>query len=133
MTPTTLSVITFLLLGAVSLTNSRPVAVSIKELIQNSFKKPLPQVVYPQETAIEKSMLNIKPVSEMVYRQEIPQKSVQNSNMKPMDTQEESSLLENDVMAHVTDECTQVYNWCRESGYYSLVFCLGVYVECVAV
>ena len=130
MMPTTLSVITFLLLGAVSLTNSLSIAVSIKESMQNSFKKLLPQVVYPQEIMEKSILLNAKPVPEMVHGQleENIQKSVQ--NVKPMYTQEEASLLENDIMAHTADDCSRLYNVCRETGDYNWFFCLRVLIDC---
>ena len=55
MTPITLSVLTILLLGAVSVTNSHPVAVPVQESVQNDLKS-FPQMVYPQAGNTQKSM-----------------------------------------------------------------------------
>jgi hypothetical protein len=134
MTPKTFSVIAVLLLGAVSLTNSHPVAVPRQESVQNSFKRSFPQTVYPQET-VQKSMLNIQPASKMVYGQEYPQKSVQQDAMKPvspsMYAQEAAAAPQNDIMARIAvDECSQVYRWCRASGEYSWLTCTGVLTYC---
>lgn len=131
MTPTTLSVpvITILLLGTVSMTDSHPVALSLQESVQ-TLKKSLPKTVYSQETA-QQSMLNIKPVPEMVYGRDSAQKSVQNVKpVSPMMYAQEATL-QNDIMAHATvDECSQVYNFCRNSGEYNWFFCVGLLVDC---
>ena len=67
----------------------------------------------------------------MVYRQEYPQKSVQ--NVKPisplMYAQEAAAAQRNDVMAHIAvDKCSQVYRWCQHN--YSWATCYGVLAEC---
>lgn len=76
MSPVTVSMITILLLGAVSMTNSHPVTVSIQESAQNNLKKLLPQTVYPQG----KSTLNFKPVPQA---QENTQTSVLDVKLAP--------------------------------------------------
>ena len=131
MNPITLSVITVLLLGVASVTNSLPAAVPRQDLVQNNFKTSLPQVAaYPQEKA-QKSTMKINPASKMVYGQEYSQKSIQ--NVKPISSlmyaQEAAAAQRNDVMARVAvDECSQVYNWCRHN--YSWATCYGVLAEC---
>ena len=76
--------------------------------------KPVPQVVYPQKTTALDSLQKVKPaVPQVVYTQK--------------------TALQNDMMVHTADECTDVFVWCRDSGHYDLVTCLGVYVHCVAV
>ena len=118
MTPATLSVITILLLGAVSMTDSCPVALSLQESVQ-TFKKSLPKTVYSLKTA-QKSMLNVKPVPEMAYGQDSAKKSVQ--NVKPVSplVYAQAAALQNDIMAHAAvDECSQVYDFCRNSGEYN--------------
>ena len=142
MAPKMLSVIAVLLLGAVSMTNSLPLALSRQESVQNNhFRRPFPQSVYPQETA-QKSMLrvDVKPAlaSEMVYGQAYPQQSVQ--DMKPvpappmMSVQEAAAAhghgQENDIMAHTADDCSRLYGVCRESGDDNWFFCTQALVYC---
>ena len=87
MAPKTFSVIAVLLLGAVSMTNSLPLALSRQESVQNNhFRRPFPQSVYPQET-VQKSIphIDVKPAlaSEMVYGQTYPQQSVRDEKPIP--------------------------------------------------
>ena len=122
--------ITVLLLGAVAMTTSHPVAASTQESMQNNFKKLLPQIAHPQKK-VQKSTLNIKPVPKMVYGQENTQKSMQ--NMKPVSPlmYAQEAALQNDVMAHVAvDECSQVYDFCQNSGEYNWFFCTALLIDC---
>ena len=116
------------------MTNSRPVAVSVQESVQNNFKKALPQMVYPQEKARE-SMPNFKPVPQVVY----PQKTTALDSLQkvkpavPQVVYTQKTALQNDMMVHTADECTDVFIWYQDSGHYDLFTCLGVYIYCVAV
>ena len=141
MAPKMFSVTAALLLGAVSMTNSLPLALSRQESVQNNhFKRTFPQSVYPQET-VQNSMLRIdvKPAlaSEMamVYGQKYPaQESVHNVNPVPappmMSAKEAASAQENDIMVHITDDCSRLYSVCRESGDYNWFFCTQALVHC---
>ena len=124
------SVIAILLVGAVSMSTSRPVALSLQESVENGLKNSLPQTVYPQQTA-HKPMLDMGPALKMAYGQESTQKSVQ--NVKPVSPSmyaQGAAAVQDDVMAHVADECSQVYNFCRDSGHYNWFFCTQLLIDC---
>ena len=67
----------------------------------------------------------------MVNTQGNTQKSVENVQPVPSVMYVQGAVLQNNnIMAHAVDECSQVYNWCRESGHYGWLACVGVLAEC---
>ena len=80
-------------------------------------------------------MVNMGPAAlKMAYGQENTKKSVHNEKpVSPLMYPQEAAAVQKDVdvMARImVDECSQVYNFCQNSGEYSWLFCFGLIIDC---